>query len=170
MEEISFRNDVLPLKNKLYRLALRITLDTAEAEDVVQETFVRVWNKREEMADLRSVEAFCLTVCRNLALDKAESKVSHHDSIEDVGGNISDTASTPFEVLANDERLQTVHRLFNQLPEGQRTVMQLRDIEGYSYKEIAAVLGWSEDQVKVTLFRARRQVRAAYEKIENYGL
>ena len=58
MQQISFRNDILPLKDKLFRLAFRITLDRAEAEDVVQETLIRVWNKKDEWKQLDSVEAF----------------------------------------------------------------------------------------------------------------
>ncbi len=56
MKNISFRNDVLPLKNKLYRLALRITIDSAEAEDIVQETLIKVWNKREVWNEIESIE------------------------------------------------------------------------------------------------------------------
>ena len=74
MQEISFRNDILPLKDKLFRLALRITSDRAEAEDVVQETLIRVWNKRDEWTQFGSVEAYCLTVARNLAIDRAKGK------------------------------------------------------------------------------------------------
>ena len=70
MKKISFRNDILPLKNELYRLALRITLNPAEAEDIVQETMIKVWNRRDQWDEIESIEAFCLTICRNLALDK----------------------------------------------------------------------------------------------------
>ena len=70
MKEISFRTDVLPLKDELFRLALRITLNRADAEDVVQETMLKVWNRRDSWAELESIEAYCLTICRNLALDK----------------------------------------------------------------------------------------------------
>ena len=71
MQEISFRNDILPLKDKLFRLALRITFNRAEAEDVVQETLIRVWNKRDEWPQFGSIEAYCLTVARNLAIDRS---------------------------------------------------------------------------------------------------
>ena len=74
MQEISFRNDILPLKDKLFRLALRITFNRAEAEDVVQETLIRVWNKRDEWPQFGSIEAYCLTVARNLAI-RARQKV-----------------------------------------------------------------------------------------------
>ena len=69
MKQISFRNDVLPLKNILYRLALRITLNREEAEDIVQETLIKVWNRRDSWEEIDSIEAFSLTTCKNLALD-----------------------------------------------------------------------------------------------------
>ena len=76
MQEISFRDDILPLKDKLFRLALRITFDRAEAEDVVQDTMIRVWNKREEGTQFGSIEAYCLTVAKNLAIDRSQKKRS----------------------------------------------------------------------------------------------
>ena len=72
MQEIDFRTDILPLKDKLFRLALRITFDREEAEDIVQETLIRVWNKREEWHKIESIEAFCLTIAKNLAIDRNE--------------------------------------------------------------------------------------------------
>ena len=84
MKKISFRNDILPLKNELYRLALRITLNPAEAEDVVQETMIKVWNRRDHWEELDSIEAFCLTICRNIAVDKmrkAENQRSKKTSV-----------------------------------------------------------------------------------------
>lgn len=74
MKNVSFRNDVLPLKNELFRLALRITLDRADAEDVVQETMIKVWSKRDSWDDIDNVEAFSMTICRNLALDHAKRR------------------------------------------------------------------------------------------------
>ena len=62
MSNISFQNDILPLKNKLYRLALRITLNPAEAEDVVQETMIKVWNRRDSWQQIDNIETFCLTI------------------------------------------------------------------------------------------------------------
>lgn len=74
MQEISFRDDILPLKDKLFRLALRITFDRAEAEDIVQDTLIRVWDKRDEWSQMDSVEAYCLTITRNLAIDRSQKK------------------------------------------------------------------------------------------------
>lgn len=170
MQDIDFRYDLLPLKNKLFRLALRITLDSAEAEDVTSDTLIKVWNKREELRGVESIEAYCMTVCRNLALDRHEKKEAQNLSLEANEIDAADNSFTPDEQLERDERLRKVHELFNQLPERQRTIMQLRDIEEKSYREIATIMGVSEEVVKVTLFRARQAIRKQYDKIENYGL
>ena len=170
MQDIDFRYDLLPLKNKLFRLALRITLDSAEAEDVTSDTLVKVWNKREELRGVESIEAYCMTVCRNLALDRHEKKEAQNLSLEANEIDAADNSFTPDEQLERDEKLRKVHELFNQLPERQRTIMQLRDIEEKSYREIATIMGVSEEVVKVTLFRARQAIRKQYDKIENYGL
>ena len=168
-QELSFRNDILPLKDKLFRLALRITLDRAEAEDVVQETLIRVWNRRDEWERFASVETYCLTVARNLAIDRSERKDSCTVELTPEMERASD-ASDPYEKLVSRERMALIHRLMNRLPEKQRLVMQLRDVEGKSYKEIAAVLDWTEEQVKVNLFRARQKVKQQFMDIDGYGL
>ncbi|WP_291529629.1 RNA polymerase sigma factor [Bacteroides sp. UBA939] len=169
MQEISFRNDILPLKDKLFRLALRITFDRAEAEDVVQETMIRVWSKRDEWAQFGSIEAYCLTVARNLAIDRSEKKDAHTVELTPEMEQTPD-ASAPYDLLVEKERMTLIHRLINELPQTQRLIMQLRDIEGKSYKEIAVILQLTEDQVRVNLFRARQKVKQQYLEIEGYGL
>lgn len=169
MQKIDFRKDILPLKDKLFRLALRITFDRAEAEDIVQETMIRVWNKRDEWDELETVEAYCLTVARNLAIDRSEKKDSQTMELTTEVEQTPD-ASSPYDRLVNKERLKLVHRLVGELPEKQRLIMQLRDVEGKSYKEIAAALRLTEEQVKVNLFRARQKVKQKFIDIDNYGL
>ena len=138
MREISFRNDILPLKDKLYRLALRITFDSAEAEDIVQDTMIRVWNKRDEWTQFDSIEAYCLTIARNLAIDRSQKLESQNVELTPETQEMPD-ALTPDRAYEQDEQLRLVHHLINELPEKQRTIVQLRDIEGKSYKEIADV-------------------------------
>ena len=172
MKKISFRNDVLPLKIELYRLALRITLNPAEAEDIVQETMIKVWNKREQWNDIESIEAFCLTICRNISLDKMRKMENQNQSLEEGEHDTPDTsyASNPEEQAMQQDKLALIRRLINSLPEKQRSAMQLRDFEGKSYKEIAKVMGISEEQVKVNIFRARQAIRQKYLETEKYGL
>lgn len=172
MKKISFRTDILPLKNKLYRLALRITLNPAEAEDVVQETMVKVWSRHEQWEQIESIEAFCLTICRNLALDKTRKMASTEQSLDADEHNPPDYSHTanPEELVIQQDRIQLVRRIIENLPEKQRSVMQLRDFEGKSYKEIAAIMGISEEQVKINIFRARQTIKQKYIQAEEYGL
>lgn len=170
MKEISFRNDVLPLKDILYRLALRITQKHEEAQDIVQDTLMRVWSKRDELGDIKSIEAWCLTICRNLALDRIKSHSNQNEPLEAVGMDAPDRDGTPYEQMLQRDRIELVRRMVNSLPEKQRSCMQLRDFEGRSYKEIAQILHISEDQVKVNIFRARQAIKTKYQQIEGYGL
>jgi len=175
MKEISFRTDVLPLKDELFRLALRITLNRADAEDVVQETMLKVWNRRDRWAELESIEAFCLTICRNLALDKLKRADNQNTSLDDEGGGRYEPAdrsyaANPEEQAVQRDRVEVVRQLISQLPEKQRTCMQLRDIEGKPYKEIASVLAITEQQVKINIFRARQTIKEKFQQLEQYEL
>ena len=167
---MEFRRDVLPLKNMLYRLALRITLDTAEAEDVVQETFIRIWEKREAHSELKSIEAYGYTVCRNLALDRAARKEALNLPLDEARHDTATAALSADEEINRRQRYDTARRLLDSLPERLRTVVQLRDVEEKSYREIADMTGLTEDVVRVSLHRARRKLREEMEKIEKYGL
>ena len=168
---ISFHNDILPLKNELYRLALRITLNPAEAEDVVQETMMKVWNRRDEWERIESIEAFCLTICRNLSLDKVRRMDNQVQSLDaTIDPSDSRVASNPEEQTMQRDRVQLVRQLIDQLPEKQRSVMQLRDIEGKSYRDIANILNISEEQVKINIFRARRTIKERFKEADNFGV
>ncbi len=167
MKSVSFRNDILPLKEKLYRLALRITLNPAEAEDVVQETMIKVWNRRDSWETIDNMETFCLTVCRNLALDKTRHMGNQTLSLEgEMEPSDSSHHANPEEQAIQRDRIRLVRQLIDQLPEKQRSCMQLRDIEGKSYKDIATVLDITEEQVKINIFRARQTIKEQFKKAD----
>jgi RNA polymerase sigma-70 factor (ECF subfamily) len=176
MKMISFRDDVLPLKNRLYRLALRITLNPGEAEDAVQDTLIKVWEHREEWEFIESIEAYALAICRNISLDMAGR--AGHGNVQlsainlRTGSQLSNLSSQllPDESQERQERLSLIRKLMDALPEVQRSIMELRDIEGKTYQEIGNILQLSESQVKVYLHRARTSIRQQAEKIEKYGL
>ena len=167
-----FRSDVLPLKNELYRLALRITQNRHDAEDIVQETMLRVWGRREQWPEIESIEAFCLTICRNLALDKQKSMDRHTSTSLGIEYDRPDRSynSNPEEQMVQRDRLQMVRRLMDTLPEKQRTCIQLRDVEGKAYKDIATIIGITEQQVKVNIFRARQAIKKKFTENDKYGL
>lgn len=159
MNTTSFRNDVLPVKDKLFRLALRITLNREDAEDIVQDTLVKVWRELQHDAQIDNIEAFSLTVCRNLCLDLKEKKEKKNIQFDEQMHDRPDISPLPSERMEKDERLTQLHRLIDSLPEKQRTAVQLRDIEGRSYKEIADIMQISESDVKVNIFRARKKIK-----------
>ena len=170
MKQIDFRQDLLPLKDKIYRVGLRITCNPQEAEDLTQDTLIKAWNRRDELFLVENIEAFCITICRNLSLDRIARSEQANQSLEGNQIDSIDASRSPEEQLIHDDRLQRVHQLFNALPERMRTALQLRDIEGMSYAEAAKAMDLSEDLFKVTLHRARKAIKTQYEKIENYGL
>ena len=148
---------------------MRIVADRAEAEDIVQEAMIRVWNRREEWPQLESVEAFCYTIVRNLAIDRSERADRHLEQMP-ADYDCASSEAGPLDHLVQKERLRLVHTLISQLPEQQRSIMQLRDVEGKSYRDIANIMGLSEEQVKVYLHRARQKVKQQFLDIDQYGL
>ena len=166
MQNEQIVRQLLPLKDKLYRFALRILGDEIDAEDVVQETYVKVWQKSEQLQGIENKEAWCMTVTRNLAIDKIRGRKKAMSSDIDGYHFISDQNPTPDKLMENQQSLDLVMIKLNALPEQQREIIHLRDIEGYTYKEIASMTGYSEEQVKVNLFRARQKLKIELKNIK----
>jgi RNA polymerase sigma factor (sigma-70 family) len=158
LESMNFEELTKGVKNKLYRFALRITGDNAEAEDVVQEVFIKTWQRLEELPNIQNAEAWCMTLTKNLSLDKLRSK---HRRTEEIGEvlQLTDYNSTPYETLAGNDMISRIRDWMKELPEKQRLVMHLRDIEDKTYEEISIILDMPMPQVKVNLHRARTAIR-----------
>ncbi len=168
MRQEKFKN-IIAIKDKLFRLAFSIMGTREDAEDVVQDTMLKVWNKQESWSAIDNLEGYCMRAVRNIALDKIALKENQHEDLP--GQETNDRyVSYPDEILERGEQLDLIYRLINDLPEKQKTIMQLRDIEEMSYREIADIMSITEDQVKVTLFRARQKVKEHFRKFNNYGL
>lgn len=164
METVSFQHDILPLKDMLFRLALRITLNRQDAEDVVQETLIRCWNKRDSWQEIDSIQAFATTVCRNLALDTTKRASRKTVSMETDNGQTREgvehqTTDSALDQMLHNERVEMLKKMVDKLPEKQKLCLQLRDFEEKSYKEISELLDLPEPQVKVNLFRARQTLK-----------
>ena len=157
------------LRNKLYRYARSITGDSELARDVVQETLIRVWEQGAKAAELRHPEAWCMTLTRNFALGKLRSqrvrRMENHPSEV-----LTAPENSPYEVSEQSDNMGFVRLIVNRLPLKQREVFRLRDVEGYSYREIAGIIGLSESDVRVSLHRARTRIREEMEKYHAYGL
>lgn len=171
MKVIDFRLDLLPLKDKIFRTALRLTLAVDEAEDITQDVLLRLWEKRETLTAVESLEAYATTMARHLALDRMAKAENNNRSLDETD-NATPDASTllPDEQMARTERTELVKKLLNTLPEKQRTALLLRDVEENSYAEIATQMGITEADVKVTIHRARTILRNRILKLEGNGL
>ncbi len=165
----AFKTRVLPAKDKMYRFALRLLRDEEEAKDVVQEAMIRVWNKRAEMHTYLNMEAWCMRVVRNLSLDRLKSKQFNNNRLDETY-NLHTGDRSPEEKTEINDTMENIHHFIAQLPAKQRQIIQLRDIEGFSYKEIGDILSLDANNVKVNLFRARKAVRENLLKINAYGL
>jgi len=154
-----FQHDILPLKDSLYRLALRITLCREEAEDIVQETLIKLWEQRSQWDAIANIEAYSITICRNLALDHLKRKDARHLPIDSPQTETPDRSPSPLEQTITNERFARMQQVIDSLPERQRSCLQLRDFEGLAYRDIADALQITEEQVKTNIFRARQTIR-----------
>jgi RNA polymerase sigma factor (sigma-70 family) len=166
----AFQNRVLPSKNKLFRFALKFLGNEEEAKDVVQEVLIRVWNGREQMDQVQNWEAWCMRITRNLSLDRIRSITRKQTQPIEESFNVHNEGLTPHESAEVHESMQRITQFISSLPEKQRQVIHLRDVEGYTYNEICEILELDMNQVKVNLFRARNAVREKLMKINAYGL
>jgi RNA polymerase sigma factor (sigma-70 family) len=166
----SFQNRVLPVKNKLFRFAFKFLGDEDDAKDVVQEVFIRVWNGRDRMNEVQNWEAWCMRIARNISLDRIRSANGRQTHRIEESFDVHQPGPTPQESTEVSESMRQISELIASLPEKQRQVIHLRDVEGYSYHEICDILELDMNQVKVNLFRARNTVREKLIKINAYGL
>lgn len=170
MDLEAFENRVLPSKNKLFRFALRFLGNEEEAKDIVQEVFVRVWNGRDKMSQVDNWEAWCMRITRNLSLDRIRLMKGRTTQSLEGSYDLQNNSMTPYESTEMGENMTKISQMIAALPEKQRQVIHLRDVEGYSYQEICEILDLDMNQVKVSLFRARNAVRERMTKIDAYGL
>ncbi len=168
MTQSEFLNVVMPFKDKLYRLAKRLLVSAEEAEDATQEVLMKLWAKKDKIGSYRSVEAFAMTMTKNFCLDRLKSKQS--SNLKLVHSNFTDeNASLQKEVEIKDS-VGWVERIMDELPEQQKMVLQLRDVEQYEFEEIAELLEMKPTAIRVTLSRARKTVREKLLARHSYGI
>lgn len=167
MNQKEFLGTVLPFKDKLYRLAKRILVSKDEAEDAVQEVYLKLWKGKSKIENYKNPEAFAITMTKNYCLDRLKSKQANNMKI--VHNTFQHSQNVEREVEANDG-VSMVFKIMETLPEQQRIVLQLRDVEQFEFSEIAEMLDSNETAIRVNLSRARKTVREALIKNYNYGV
>lgn len=168
MTQTEFLNLVMPFKDKLYRLAKRMLVSSEEAEDATQEVLMKLWSKKKGMVRYRNVEAFAMTMTKNFCLDRLKSKQS--GNLKLVHSNYTDETKSLQRQIETNDSLNWVEKIMDTLPEQQKLVLQLRDIEAYSFEEISEMLDMQPTTIRVTLSRARKTVREKLIQKHSYGL
>ena len=165
----TFKKEVLPLKNKLYRFAFSILGDHDLSMDVVQETMLKVWEKRANFEEVRSPEAWCMTLTRNFALDKFRSKY-HKTLTLNADYDQEYDEQSPYQKTESGNMMELIKSMVDKLPQKQKETFHMRDVEGYSYQEISEISGYSIPDVKVNIFRARKEIRSQLIKLQTHEL
>lgn len=154
----AFKENILPLNRKLLGFANHFMKDMDDAKDIVQEIYIKLWNMRNQLDKYNSVEALAMRMTRNLCLDKIKLKktVPLTGNLKEDKENI-DLDKEQYEEL--NIAVKRVKKAINLLEEPQKSIIQLRDIQGYDYEEIAQILNMNVNTIRVSLSRARKKIR-----------
>ncbi len=167
MTQEEFTNKIFLLKNNLYRFALRMLNNSHEAEDNVQEVFLKLWKLRKTLHQYKNIGGFAMTVNKNMCFDRLKAKKQSNISFDTINEN-SDDRDTVQE-LEHKNMIEQIEKVVAQLPEQQKMIFQLRDIEGYEFEDISQTLSLSINTVRVNLSRARKRIKECLQKTYNYG-
>ena len=143
-------------------------MSTEEAEDATQEVLMKLWSNKAKMQEYKNVEAFSMTMTKNFCLDKLKSKQAQNLKL--VHSNYQDTKLSLQKQLELNDSVDWVARIIEELPDQQKMVIQLRDIEQYDFEEIGQMLDMNPTAVRVALSRARKTIREKLTKTHNYGV
>ncbi|NVO19195.1 MAG: sigma-70 family RNA polymerase sigma factor [Bacteroidetes bacterium] len=165
MNKEEFQDKIIPLGEKMYRLAFRLLEDKEAARDMLQELYLKLWEKRHELREVSNIEAYACTILKNKCLDKIRLKKTTVDVYQ-----LASLDDNSHEQMDKTEGMMEVGKAIESLPEKQRLIIQMRDIDNYSFEEIAQVLETTENNIRVQLSAARRNVREQLLKVYNYGI
>lgn len=150
-----FDKKILPLSDSLYRMARSILQDADEAHDAVQDLLMGLWEKRSELAGVDNLNAFVFRSLRNKSLDMIRKRKDNNGDLD----NSIYEANSPYEQIEQQDMVGRVHFFINQLPELQRTIIRMRDVEEMEIQEIADITEITPNAVRVNLSRARQKIR-----------
>lgn len=169
MDLQAFNQRILPVQGRLFRLAQMFLRNREEAEDAIQDVFLRLWTNRQQLESYQSVEALAVQMTKNLCLDRLKSHRKQKTSNETDMVAMQAADVSPYRQVENSDSAGLMHRLIGELPEQQKLVLHLRDVEEYTLEEIEEVTGLSNANIRTILSRARQKLRENYLKAENYG-
>ena len=165
MQQEQFKKEVLPLRYKLLLYARRILSDEEEAEDVIQEVFLKLWYMRGDLHSYNSIEALSIHITKNLCINRIRVRDRSFESID--GLHILNEEPEPDVQLEQKDSVEHVMRIIDGLPGLQQTILRMKHIDGFEIAEIAELTGSNQEAVRVNLSRARKKVRDQFFKILN---
>ena len=168
MNQNVFIELVNPFKDKVFRLAKRLLTSTEEAEDAAQEVMVKLWNKKDDLSAYNNVEALAMTMTKNYCLDQLKNKRASNLKIDSL--EFSENRSKLEDEIENKDSLNWVEKFIEVLPVQQKIIIQMRDIEGYEFEQMAEILEMNETAIRVALSRARKSIRESMLKTHSYGI
>jgi len=163
-----FKSNILPVSKKLLRFATHFLKDEDEAKDVVQDVFLKLWQKRDELENIENIEAYALRMTRNRCLDTIRANKTISINAE-TDRKIKEESVDVHVQIEFSESANQIKKLIERLPDLQRTVMIMRDIEQLTYDEIAESTELQLNAIRVNLSRARKKVRDEFLKLEQNG-
>ena len=168
MNQKEFIALITPFKDKLFRIAKRLLVSHDEAQDATQEVLLKLWTNKEKLKNYKNVEAYAVTMIKNFCLDRLKSKQAANVAIKPIH-NFRTSNDLEKQIITTDSS-NHVNIIIDSLPEQARLIIQLRDIEQYSFEEIAQMLAMKETAVRVALSRTRKIVREQLIAKHNYGI
>ncbi|MDP3313246.1 RNA polymerase sigma factor [Lutibacter sp.] len=168
MNESEFLKTVMPFKDKVFRVAKRLLISVEEAEDATQELLFKLWKNKSKLVEYNSVEAFAMTMTKNYCFDRLKSKQAANLKL--VHSNYKENGISLQNKLELNDSVDIVHQLIENLPEQQKLIIQLRDIEEYEFDEIAKMLDMKPTAIRVSLSRARKTIKEQLLKQHKYGI
>jgi RNA polymerase sigma factor (sigma-70 family) len=168
MKESEFISFITPLQERLFRVSKRLLVSAQEAQDAVGEITLKLWEKRNSLSSVQNLEAYAMTMTKNFCLDRLKSKQGSHLRLVHV--NYEKATDSLSQALEQKDSFSIVEKAMKTLPETQRLLVQLRDIEGLSYTEIEAVVSMKPTAIRVALSRARKTLKEHLVKNHAYGL
>lgn len=157
----------MPVSQKMYRYALSILKNNDTAHDVVQECLLKIWDKREMLSGIRSPESWAMRITRNQCYDWV--KTNRYTIEAETVPLISESDETDHDSIMNDSMIW-LDKILASLPQKSREIFHLREVEEFTYQEIAEVMSLSLSDVKVSIHRSRQKIKSSFQKIEGYGI
>ena len=159
-----FKQLLLPLYPRLQRVALRLLGNAEDAEDIVQEVYMKLWSKRDALPDVQDVEAYCVTLTKNMCIDRLRIAEADKADVDEVPTMLVATDDVEAQVERRDA-VEQVKQIIETLPEHQQQVITLRDMEDCSFEEIVEQTGLTAVNIRMLLSRARRTIRERFKKL-----